>query len=185
VGLAVNLMVAVWLRQYASSDLNVKSAFLHVVGDAAASVGVILAGLVIKITGWNSADPLISVIIGIIIGGGAVRIMIESSNILLEGVPKEVNLQAVMDDIRGVRGVSGVHSLHVWSICTNIFALSAHVDVAPSERQRTGQVLNEINERLAQRHHIFYTTIQAECLGCDTSEVFRRFLHKERRGHQH
>ncbi len=185
VGLAVNLLVAFSLKGHAKTDLNVKSAFFHVVGDAAASVGVIIAAIVIQLTGWNAIDPLISVVIGLIIIGGVVRIMRESSHILLEGVPREVSLKGVTADMGGVAGVTGVHSLHIWSICANIFALSAHVDVEPGHRLRVGEILSEINERLARNHHIFYTTIQAECLGCDTGRVLRRFSHREKTGHMH
>mgnify|MGYP001599700631 CR=1 FL=1 len=185
IGLAVNLLVAFSLKDHAKTDLNIKSAFLHVVGDAAASVGVIIAAIVIRYTGWNAIDPLISVVIGLIIVGGAIRIIRESAHILLEGVPGEVSLTGVTTDIKKVAGVTGVHSLHIWSICTNIFALSAHVDIEPKDRARFGEILSEINERLARDHHIFYTTIQAECLGCDTGRVLRRFSHKGKRGHAH
>ncbi|MEK7772925.1 MAG: cation diffusion facilitator family transporter, partial [Deltaproteobacteria bacterium] len=167
VGLAVNLVVALWLMRYAHSDLNVKSAFLHVVGDAVASAGVIAGGAVIYFTGWYAADPLISFAIGAIIAAGSFRILKESSHILLEGVPRDIDLNAVVEDIKAVGGVTGVHSLHVWSICHSVHALSAHVDIEPLQRQRMGEIFSGINERLAQNHHIFYTTLQAECSGCD------------------
>lgn len=184
VGLVVNLAVALWLMRYAHSDLNVKSAFLHNVGDAVASVGVIAGGVVIYFTGWYAADPLISFAIGVIILAGSFKILKESSHILLEGVPKDIDLNAVVEDIKAVMGVTSVHSLHVWSICDSVYALSAHVDIEPLQRQRMGEIFSGINERLAQNHHIFYTTLQAECSGCDQNDIFRKIAHKER-NHNH
>lgn len=184
VGLAVNLVVAMWLHRYAVSDLNVRSAFIHVVGDAAASVGVIISAVIIYYTGWYTADPLISMLICLVIVNGAVKIMKESSHILLEGVPKEIDLARVKEDILSPEGVASVHSLHIWSICHNVYALSAHIDIVPTQRWRMGEIFSEINGRLAHDHHIFYTTLQAECSGCDQNDVFGRIAHKER-GHGH
>ncbi len=180
IGLAVNLVVALRLRHYAASDLNIKSAFLHIAGDAAASVGVIIGALVIFFTGWYPVDPIIGALIGIVIISGAVKMMKDSSNILLEGVPKDIDLNEVMGDIKKTGGVSSVHSLHVWSICHNVYALSAHLDIEPVQRWRMGEIFGEVNERLAEKHHIFYTTLQAECIGCNTDDIFRKIAHRER-----
>ena len=188
VGLVVNLFVALWLRHYAGSDLNIRSAFIHVIGDAAASVGVIIGAVVIYYTGWFQADPLISVLIGMIIVSGAYGIIKESSHILLEGVPRDIDFNKVMEDIKSANGISSVHSLHIWSICHNVYALSAHLDIIPTQRWRMGEIFDEINEKLAENYHIFYTTLQAECSGCDTADVFGRIAHKERNhnhGHNH
>jgi cobalt-zinc-cadmium efflux system protein len=187
IGLAVNLIVAMWLHHYATSDLNVRSAFMHVVGDAAASVGVIIGALIIYFTGWYQADPLISMLICLIIVNGAVKIIRESSHILLEGVPREIDLGRIKAVILAPEGVSSVHSLHVWSICHNVFALSAHVDIVPTQRFRMGEIFSEINEVLAHDYHIHYTTLQAECSGCNPSDTFGRIAHKERGhgGHLH
>ncbi|MBI5969826.1 MAG: cation transporter [Deltaproteobacteria bacterium] len=178
VGLIANLIVAWWLKSPAKTDLNVKSAYFHVIGDAAASVGVIAVAVIIETTGWYAADPLISAAIGLTILAGAIRIMADASHILLEGVPKEIELNTVVSEMRASKGVLSVHSLHVWSICHNVYALSAHLDIEPTERWRTGEIFAEVNERLAQRHHIFYTTLQAECSRCDTNDIFGRIAHK-------
>ena len=184
IGLVVNLIVAMWLHRYAVSDLNVKSAFIHVVGDAAASVGVIAAAVIIYFTGWFKADPLISMLICLIIVNGAVKIIRESSHILLEGVPRDIDLKRVRDEILAFEGVGGVHSLHIWSICHNVYALSAHVDVIPTQRWRMAEIFGDINEKLAHDHHIFYTTLQAECSGCNPNDIYGKIAHKER-GHIH
>ncbi|MBI5588658.1 MAG: cation transporter [Deltaproteobacteria bacterium] len=184
VGLVVNLVVVLWLRRYAESDMNIQSAFIHVVGDAAASVGVIIGAIVIYFTGWFPVDPLISVLICLIIFSGAYRIIKESSHILLEGVPKDIDFNRVMEDIKSAKGISGVHSLHIWSICHNVYALSAHLDIEPAQRWRMGEIFDEINEKLAENYHIFYTTLQAECSGCNPNDVFGKIAHKER-NHNH
>lgn len=181
VGLVVNAVAALWLMGFAKHDLNVKSAFYHVIGDAIASVGVIVAGVIIYFTGWHRVDPIISVFIGMIIIVGSVRLIEESTHILLEGVPRDIDLNDVVECMTSLDGVSGVHSLHVWSICHNIYALGAHVDIEPAHRAKQGEILNTINERLAQKHHIFYTTIQVECSGCETNDVLRNIAHRERK----
>lgn len=177
IGLVVNLVVALWLRGFAGSDLNLKSAYLHVLGDAAASVGVIVGAALIYYTGINRIDPVISVIICAIILYGAYGIMRDASHILLEGVPRDIDVGGVVSDIMLVAGVTGVHSLHIWSICHNVNALSAHIDIEPEQRRRTGEIYAAVNARLAEAHHIFYTTLQAECTGCDRDGLFRRMEH--------
>ncbi len=185
IGLAVNLIVALWLRHFAVSDMNIKSAFLHIVGDAAASLGVIAGAAVIYYTGWYLADPLIGAAIGVIIIIGCVSMLKDSSHILLEGVPREIDLNEVMEDMKKTGGVASVHSLHIWSICHNVYALSAHLDIVPVQRWRMGEIFNEINERLAEKHHIFYTTLQAECIGCNQEDIFGKIAHRERNRHLH
>lgn len=184
VGLIVNLVVAFWLAGYARHDLNVKSAYVHVIGDAAASIGVIIGAVIIRFTGWTVVDSVISIAIGIMILYGSWGVMAEASHILLEGVPKEIDLNKVVDDLKSNKGVVGVHSLHIWSICHNVFALSAHLDIEPTERRRTSEIYANINETLAARHHIYYTTLQAECSGCENTGVLRKFTHRERQ-HTH
>ncbi len=186
VGLLVNLLVAYWLAPLSSGDLNIKSAFLHVAGDAAASVGVIIAALVIYFTGWMTVDPLISISICVILLFGVSRILKESSNILLEGVPASVDITQVVNDMTATRGVSSVHDLHIWSICHNVYALSAHIDIAKEERWRMGAIYKELNENLARDHHIFYTTLQAECIGCSSPGLFGSVSHRGvEHGHGH
>jgi len=184
-GLAANLVVALLLRHFAASDMNIKSAFLHIAGDAAASLGVIAGAVVIYYTGWYPVDPLIGAAIGLIIIVGAVSMLKDSSHILLEGVPKEIDLNVVMEDIKKTEGVASVHSLHIWSICHNVYALSAHLDIVPVQRWRMGEIFGEVNERLAEKHHIFYTTLQAECIGCNQDDIFGKIAHRERRQHLH
>ncbi|MEK7880986.1 MAG: cation diffusion facilitator family transporter [Deltaproteobacteria bacterium] len=183
-GLLVNLMVAWRLHGFAKSDLNVRSAFLHVVGDAAASVGVIAGAIIIHFTGAYIVDPIVSAGIGCVILWGSLRIIFEASHILLEGVPRSVDLSDVVKDIMSFEGVSGLHSLHIWSICHNVNALSAHVDVNARYAVPRTELLKKINERLAERYSIFYTTLQVECPGCEGrngGEVLRTMAHRDNR----
>ncbi len=182
IGLVVNVVVAFWLGPLSSADLNIKSAFLHVAGDAAASVGVIIASIIIYFTGWMTVDPLISISICVILLYSVWRILRDSSNILLEGVPTGVEIQKVVKDMTSTRGVEGVHDLHIWSICHNVYAMSAHIDIVEQERWRMGAIYKELNENLARNHHIFYTTLQAECIGCESPSLFGSVSH---RGHEH
>jgi cobalt-zinc-cadmium efflux system protein len=179
IGLVVNLIVASWLKGHRHEDLNIRSAYLHIVWDAVASVGVILSGIIISYTNWFIADPLISIGIGIIIVIGAAGIILESSHILLEGVPKDVDIKKVVEDIKAIDGVKGIHTLHIWSICSNIHAMSAHIDIKEEAQNRRSEIMDLINQRLAKDHHIFYTTLQAECNSCATDQLFRAIEHKE------
>jgi cobalt-zinc-cadmium efflux system protein len=186
VGLAMNLVAAGALHQHSHDDLNVRSAFLHVVGDAAASVGVIAGGLIMYFTGWYLLDALISIGIGFVIFWGAWRIIRESAHILLEGVPRGMSTAAVVDDIRKVEGVNDVHHLNLWTICSHILALSAHIDVEPEYKGKQAGVLREIEDLLLERYHISHTTLQVECTMCVEMPVLKELRHRPRKGaHPH
>jgi cobalt-zinc-cadmium efflux system protein len=185
-GLLMNLVAASALHQHSHDDLNVRSAFLHVVGDAAASVGVIAGGIVIYFTGWFVLDAVISMGIGLIIFWGAWRVIRESAHILLEGAPRGMSTSEVVGAIRTVEGVNDVHHLNIWTICSHILALSAHVDVKPEHKRDQAGVLREIEELLLRRYHISHTTLQAECTMCIDSPVFKELHHRPRKGaHDH
>lgn len=181
IGFIVNIIVAAWLKAHTHEDLNIRSAYLHIVWDAVASVGVIISGVIIYYTNWFIADPLISIGIGIIIITGAAGIIMESSHILLEGVPKAVDIKKIVEDIKAINGVKGIHTLHIWSICSNIHAMSAHIDIEEKLKSRQGEIISSINEMLAETYHIFYTTLQAECDSCSTDQLFRTIEHRNHR----
>ena len=186
IGLVMNLLAASALHQHSHDDLNVQSAFLHVVGDAAASVGVIAGGLVIYYTGWYVLDAVISVGIGIIIFRGAWGVLRSSVHILLEGVPKGMSTSEVADSIRAVSGVKDVHHLNIWTICSHIQALSAHVDIAPEFRGKQAEVLRVIEEKLLTKYHISHTTLQVECTLCLAAPILKPLRHRQRvTGHDH
>ena len=184
IGLAMNLLAARALHSHSHDDLNVRSAFLHVIGDAAASVGVILGGVVMYYTGWYLLDALISVAIGLLILAGAGRVLRDSVHILMEGTPRGLELADVAAAIRSVDGVRDVHHLNIWTVCSHILSLSVHVDIDNgSEDQRT-VILHAIEHLLAERFHITHTTIQMECAACVNGPMIKEFSHRQH-AHDH
>lgn len=182
IGLVMNLVAAGALHSHSHDDLNVRSAFLHVIGDAAASVGVIVGGIVIYFTNWYVLDAIISVGIGGVIFWGSWRVIRESVHILLEGVPRGMSITEVTTTIRDVRGVNDVHHLNVWTICSHILALSAHVDVKPEYKHEQADVLRRIEDVLLDVYHISHTTLQVECTMCIQAPVIKELRHKPRKG---
>jgi cobalt-zinc-cadmium efflux system protein len=180
IGLAMNLIAASRLHGHSHDDLNVRSAFLHVLGDAIASVGVIIGGIIMLYTGWYVLDALISMAIVLIICWGAIRILREAGHILLEGVPRQIDINEVVDKMRQVAGVNDVHHLHVWSICSHITALSAHIDLEPDYRLRQGEIIGTLEHMLEQDYHITHTTLQGECSNCLTEPVIQQLKHRPR-----
>lgn len=189
-GLVANLLAAKGLHGYAHDDLNVKSAFLHVLGDAAASVGVIVGALLMRYTGWYQADPLISIAIGLLILTSAGRVLREATHILMEGVPRGLSVEQVAEQIRGIDGVLDVHHLNIWAVCSHIFALSAHVEIGPAYDGLRSQLLHAIEHKLQHDFHITHTTIQFDCSTCvNGGPLIKELRHTERRagscGHDH
>jgi len=188
IGLAMNLLAASCLHRHAHDDLNVRSAFLHVLGDALASLGVIAGGIVMLLTGWYEVDAAISVLIVAIIAYGALRLLREAGHILLEGVPRHLDLNRVLARMQAVDGVNDIHHLHVWSICSHITALSAHIDVAPAHRHRQGEIVAALERMLDHDFHITHTTLQADCSRCLAGPVIQQLQHRPRHddhGHDH
>jgi cobalt-zinc-cadmium efflux system protein len=190
VGLAMNLLAAGALHSHSHDDLNVHSAFLHMVGDAAASVGVIVGGIVMYFTDWYLLDAIISVGIGFVIFWGSWRVVRESLHILLEGVPRGIEIGQVAEAIREVEGVEEVHHLNIWTICSHIIALSGHIVVPAAFRGEHGGMLRKIEERLFERFHISHTTLQLESTRCTEAQGAKQFRHRPRaaslaHGHGH
>jgi cobalt-zinc-cadmium efflux system protein len=166
IGLAVNLVVAFALRKHDRDDLNIRSAFLHVIGDAAASVGVIGAGLAILITGAVWLDPLVSVLIGLLILFSSGRVLKESVHVLAEGMPEGMTATGITDVLRRVARVTEVHDLHVWTVAPGYIALSAHVVIDDQALSRTAGIMAALKESLRREFNIRHTTIQFECGNC-------------------
>jgi len=161
VGLLANL-AGIAVLSPSRRNLNVRGALLHIMGDAFSSVGVILGGVVMRVTGWYRADPLISILIGVVILWGALRLMKEAGDILLEGAPSGFALREIARAIEGVEGVAGLHDLHVWSITTGMPSLSGHVVVRDAFLRDSDAMLNRIKEVLEDRFGICHTTLQVE-----------------------
>jgi cobalt-zinc-cadmium efflux system protein len=159
-GLVVNLICAWILHARHEVDLNLRAAWMHVMGDALGSVAAILAGVCMLLFGWYAADALFSVVISLLIIWGSVRLIKESTNVLLEGTPAHINLAAVETAILDTQGVADVHDLHVWTITSGREALSAHVIHATSISQP--DLLRELRTKLHDRFGVDHLTIQME-----------------------
>jgi cobalt-zinc-cadmium efflux system protein len=183
-GLAVNLVVLLVLRGHDDhrrdhhdhdadhvhaerpGDLNVRSAWLHVLGDTLSSVGVIVAGLVIWWTGWTIFDPLMSIIIAGVLFFGSGRLLKSGIHILMEGVPEGLHLSEIGQAMAAVPGVREIHDLHVWSLCPGAIALSAHVTVDGATWSDTSGIQTALKRILRDRFRVEHTTIQLECERC-------------------
>jgi cobalt-zinc-cadmium efflux system protein len=143
IGLGANIVSALVLRAGSHENLNVKGAFLHVLGDLLSSVGVIFGGAIILLTGWKAIDSILSFIIGGIILIGAYKLVMESVHILLESTPKHIGLKEVVDGAKAIEGVRDLHHVHLWTITSGIYALSAHVLIEDQMTSRSSQILEE------------------------------------------
>ncbi len=160
--------------------LSVKAAFLHVVGDALSSVGVIAAGLVMYFTGFYLIDPAMSVVIAGIIAFGSLRMLREVVHILLEGTPRHIDLGEVSRAVEAIDGVAEVHDLHVWSTASYAHFLTAHIVVKNEQLPNAGIVMNNVKEMLAQRFGLAHTTLQVEAEGYKEIGEVHRFNNEKR-----
>lgn len=184
IGLIMNLLAAKALHVHSHDDLNVKSAFLHVLGDAAASVGVIVGGIIMYYTGWYQLDAMISAAIGLLILSGAWRVLRDSIHILMEGTPRGLELVEVAAAIRDIEGVQDLHHLNIWTVCSHILSLSVHVDIDIGSESCRGTIIHAIEHLLAERFHITHTTIQMECTACESGPMIKELSH-QRHTHKH
>ena len=176
IGLVVNLVVAGVLgghrqgeKAHIHKDLNLQSAFLHVIGDAVSSLGVIIAAVVISFTGAQWIDPLASVLIAVLILVSSFRVLKGSLHILVEGTPDGLSLDEVAEEIRQSPAVASVHDLHVWNLCSQHIALSAHIVLHVAQTQTQEDVMADLRQRLDSRFDITHTTIQFEKTACADS----------------
>lgn len=143
--------------------LNTRAARLHVLGDIGASLGVMLASVLLVFFHWTFVDPLLSVGIAFVIALGALHILREAIDILLEATPRDISLSALVEDMKSVEGVQDVHDLHVWSIASGMSALSSHVLIDNLPPSASSPILQTLTAMLDEKYHINHTTIQFEC----------------------
>jgi len=160
VGLVVNLVAAWLLSSAASENLSVRAALLHVLSDLLGSVGVIASGIAILVTGWSAADAVASAMIAVLILVSSFGLIREAVDVLMEAVPRHIDLDELRRTLEEVPGATEVHDLHVWSLTTGHCALSAHAVV--EEGVHSDHVLAEMTDRLADRFGIHHVTIQLE-----------------------
>jgi cobalt-zinc-cadmium efflux system protein len=172
VALVVNVFTALVVRHGHRDDVNLRSAFLHLAGDALAAVGAIAAGIGITLTGLRVLDPAVSMLIGLLIIYNAWGIARETVDILLESTPTDIDVTNMVRDLRSIAGVRGVHDLHVWSITQSMRALSAHVLVDDVSIRQGSAVQRQINDMLLHRYGIGHATLQLECAGCEPDQLF-------------
>jgi cobalt-zinc-cadmium efflux system protein len=166
IGLLANGVGIAILRSSAHKSLNVRSAFFHLVGDTISSAGVIVGGIVIIYTGWYMVDPIIGILIGGLILKGAYSLVRESIDILLEATPKDINVEELINDLVGIEGVKEVHHLHLWTITSGIYAMSAHVVIDDLLISKSSQILAGIEQLLQGTYSMEHITIQFESESC-------------------
>ena len=166
-GVVMNGGIALLLWRSSRGDLNLRSVFLHELGDTISTAAVIAGGLAIEWTGQNWIDPALSFGIGALILWSSFGIMRETLNILLEGTPSGIELAAIEQAVRVVPGVNDIHDLHVWSIGSETHALSCHLSIADIPPSASETILRQVQDVLASRFHIHHTTIQFEHAVCE------------------
>ena len=168
----LNAVISLRLRAGAKHDLNLRSAYLHMLGDAVAALGVVAAGGVVLLTGWTAADPVVSFLIGGLILWSSWGVLKEAVNVLLEAAPAGLNMTELEQAVRDMPGVLGVHDLHVWTVASEKVACSCHVLVAEQSVRAGQQVLRAVAGLLREKFHIAHTTIQVEVEGCEPNDMY-------------
>ena len=172
IAVVINVVTALLVRRGAEHDLNIRSAFLHLMGDVLSTVGAVIAGVIIRFTDWNWLDPLVSVLIGVLILWSAWSIVRESVDILMEGTPTDIDMDAMIRDISAVEGVRGVHDLHVWSITRSMRTLSAHLVTDDLPISEGTFIQTGVNEVLYHNYKINHATLQLEYNDCMPSTLY-------------
>jgi len=170
--IVVNLVISGWLRRGAKDDLNIRSAYLHMIGDAVSAAGVVVAGVLVATTHAPLADPIVSLVIAGLIVHSSYGVLRESATVLLEGTPAGMDMPAVIAAIKNVGGVLDVHDLHVWMVGPGVVACSCHILVAEQSIREGQQVLRAVVHDIEHRFHITHTTVQVEVEGCDANDMY-------------
>ena len=165
-GVVMNGLISLLLWK-SSHDVNIRSAFLHMLGDTLSTAAVIVGGFAILWTGRGWIDPALSIGIAVMIVWSSFGILRETLNILLEGTPRGMNLDRISEDIRTIDGVNDVHDLHVWSLGSESHAMSCHIAIADIPPSASAAILRCVNEMLRERFRITHTTIQFEAAECE------------------
>ncbi|MFC1846888.1 cation diffusion facilitator family transporter [Chloroflexota bacterium] len=171
IGLGVNLFVASWLRKEQKSNLNIRSAFWHALGDALASIGVIIGGFIILFTDIFIIDPIISMVIGFIIVLAAWGIFRDGLRVLMEATPKDIDIKKLVGKLNQIAGVRDVHDVHVWSVSPEKHLMSCHVLIDDLRTSEADAIRGEIEKVLNEQFNIEHATLQMECRQCGNNDI--------------
>lgn len=188
-GVLMNGIIAAMLWRV-SHDINIRSVFIHMLGDTLSTAAVIVGGLAILLTGRTWIDPALSLAIAALILWSSVAIVRETLNILLEGTPRGISLMEIRETLAHIEGVEDVHDLHVWSLGSNTHALASHITIADIPPSESNLILDQINSVLRERFRIHHTTLQFEHVVCETAHgclmpVDEHEAHHHHHGHSH
>ncbi len=167
IGLVVNILVAFVLFKGSKNNTNIRGAFIHVIGDLLGSVGAILAGIIIKFTGWLYADPLISILIAFLILLSSLNLLKETFHTLMEGTPKDLDLEKICQRIKSFDNINDIHDLHVWSLNEKQIILTAHIIVNDDLASSTQLMVHKIKEALHHDFDINHSTLEVETVNCN------------------
>ena len=167
-GVVMNGSIAALLWRTSSSDVNLRSVFIHMLGDTLSTAAVIVGGLLIRLTGLVWIDPALSLAIAALVLWSSVAIVRETLNILLEGTPGSVSLSEVRATLTAIDGVEDVHDLHIWSLGSQTHALATHIRIADIPPSKSDAILQSVKTRLRERFRIVHTTVQFENCVCET-----------------
>jgi len=172
IAVLLNGAITLSLRHEGKSDVNIRSAVLHMFGDALSSAGIIIAAVLIRTTGSTMWDPAMSVLIGILILWSSWGIFREAANLLLEGTPQGIDPEEVSRKLGAIEGIAGVHHLHIWAIGPARPAMSCHLMVGDVPVRSTSAMLASVNEMLHHDFGIVHATVQFEFAGCSEDDPF-------------
>ena len=166
IAVAINLVTAILVHEGSDKDLNLRSAFVHLMGDVLSTLGAVVAGVIIYFTGADWLDPLVSVLIGMLILYNAWGILRDAVDILLESKPRDIDAAHLIEDVMQVHGVLGIHDLHIWSLTQNLRSMSAHDLTDDLSISAGSDIQRQINEIILHRYNIRHATLQLECVDC-------------------
>jgi cobalt-zinc-cadmium efflux system protein len=167
-GVLMNGVIAALLWT-AARDVNIRSTFIHMLGDTLSTAAVIVGGLAILLTGHNWIDPVLSLCIATLILWSSLSIVRETLNILLEGTPRGCSLTEIRVSLQAIDGVEDVHDLHVWSLGSQTHALCTHITIADIPPSESARILEQVNGTLREKFRIYHSTIQFECVECEVA----------------
>ncbi|MFW6072018.1 MAG: cation diffusion facilitator family transporter [Thermoplasmatota archaeon] len=186
IGLIGNLYATYILHGH--KDINVRGAYLHLLADTLSSGAVVVGAVIIYYTGYFTIDPILSVIIGIMIVSGSIKLLKESIGIIMQWTPEDLELPEVIDAIKQLDEVRDVHDVHLWTLCSSIHSFSAHILVDNISMRESGKIKSRIREILHEEFHVYHSTLELECIECGDDTV-QMICHPEEEeadhGHSH